>query len=241
MKLSFYSPAIMALLGLMLVNLSPLHAADAAKPKGIPGHGKLQAVDQAAQTVSLESKKGPRVFSVTAETKITDGAGQPATLASTVVGEDVGVYYTKDAAGKMTLISLRLGAKTGAKATSEKAATPITPPTTSAPAVNAPATPLPATTPATAAPEKATAAPTTAATPTETKAKKQTFSGKVASVDAAANTLVVHGKTFTVTADTKITGAANLGAIAAGAHVSGSYTKSADGATLTVSALKVGK
>jgi hypothetical protein len=239
MKLSIYSPAIVALLGFMLVNLSPLHGADAAAPKAkkIPFHGAIVAVDTAAQTITVGGTK--RVFHVTPETKITDGSGAASTLAAAVVGEDSGGSYDK---ATMNLYSLRLGAKTGEKTASEKAATPITPPTTSAPAPNAPATPAPATTPATAAPVKATAAPTTAAVPTETKAKKQSFSGKVVSVDAAGGTLVVHGKadqTFTVTAETKITGAAGLGAITAGTHVSGSYTKSADGATLTVSAITV--
>ena len=62
------------------------------------------------------------------------------------------------------------------------------------------------------------------------------------SVDAAANTLVVHGKadqTFTVTSTTKITGVDGLASLTAGTKVSGSYSKSADGATLTVYTLKV--
>ncbi len=67
--------------------------------------------------------------------------------------------------------------------------------------------------------------------------------GKVVSVDATANTIVVHGKadqTFTVASDAKITGAANLGAITAGQRVKLSYTKGADG-TMTVSAISVNK
>ena len=52
----------------------------------------------------------------------------------------------------------------------------------------------------------------------------------------------MHGKadqTFTLTSATKITGATSLAAVTVGAKVSGSYLKSADGATLTVSSLKV--
>jgi hypothetical protein len=131
----------------------------------------------------------------------------------------------------MTLFSVRFGAKTGSKASEEAPAA-----TASAPAM-APAAPAPA---PEAAPAPAAATDTTAAS--TSKPKKQTFSGKVVSVNAAANTLVVHGKTdqtFTVTSATKITGADNLAGIAAGAKVSGSYMKSADGATLTVSTLKV--
>ena len=60
--------------------------------------------------------------------------------------------------------------------------------------------------------------------------------------DAAGGTIVVHGKTdqtFTVASDAKITGAASLSAITAGQHVKISYTKSADGATMTASAITV--
>jgi hypothetical protein len=66
----------------------------------------------------------------------------------------------------------------------------------------------------------------------------------VVSVDATAGTLVVHGKadqTFTVTSATKFTGAGSLADVTAGAKVSGSYVKSADGATLTVATLTVKK
>ena len=229
MKLPFYSPALVALLGLMLVNLSSLYGADATapKPKKIPFHGAIVAVDTAAQTITVGGTK--RVFHVTADTKITDGSGAATTLASATVGEDSGGSYDK---ATMNLYSLRIGAKEGSKEAA-----------TAAPAPVAAAKPTPTPAPIAAAPEKAPAAPAAAA-PAETKAKKQTFSGKVVSVDAATNTIVVHGKadqTFTVTADTKITGAANLAAITAGAHVTGTYTKSADGATMTVSALKVGK
>jgi predicted lipoprotein len=80
-----------------------------------------------------------------------------------------------------------------------------------------------------------------ATTTTTTKEKKVRFSGKVVSVDTASNTLVVHGKadqTFTLTPVTKITGG-TLAALTAGTKVKGTYTKSADGATLTLATLKI--
>jgi len=244
MKTSVVSPFVAALLALVLASLSPVSAQTTttpAKVKKIPFHGTLQSVDASAGTVTLASKKEPagRVFHVEPTTKITDGAGNPTTLSSAVVGEDVGGSYTKDASGNMNLNSLRLGAKSGSKEAAKAAAAPAAE-TTPAPAASSTsaAAPAPAAAPA--------AANTTAAegATTSTKAKTQRFSGKVVSVDAASNTLVVHGKadqTFTVTSSTKITGAADLGAIAAGTKVSGSYQKSTDGATLTVITLKVAK
>ena len=246
MKISAVSPVAAALLVFLLSLASPAlgqSTTTETKVKKIPFHGKLQASDATAQTVTLASKKGPRVFHLTSDTKIVDGAGNPTTLASAVVGEDVGGSYTKDASGNMMLNSLRLGAKTGSKEAA--AATPEAP---AAPSTPAAATPAPKPAPAPAASTETAPVATTAVTPaantTSTKAKKQRFSGTVVSVDATVGTLVVHGKadqTFTVTSSTKITGADNLGAIAAGAKVSGSYEKSADGATLTVISLKVAK
>jgi hypothetical protein len=229
MKLS-----LLALLGFLLVNVSPLFAAtDSTTPKvkKIPFHGKIQAVDTGAQTITIAGKN-PRVFHLTPTTKITDGSGAASTLSAATVGEDSGGSYDK---ASMTLYSLRIGAKTGSKA----AATASTPVPAAMPS---PAAPTPATTEPTpaAAPAATTSAATT--TTTSTKVKKQTFSGKVVSVDAASSTLVVHGKadqTFTVTTTTKITGVDGLASVTAGSKVSGSYSKSADGATLTVYSLKV--
>ena len=241
MKTSVVSPFVAALLALVIASLSPVSAqtTTATKVKKIPFHGTLQSVDASAGTVTLASKKEPagRVFHVQSDTKITDGSGNPTTLSSAVAGEDVGGSYTKDASGNMNLNSLRLGAKSGSKEAAKSSAAPASE-TTPAPA--AASTPAPAPAPA-AAPASAN---TTAAEAATTSTKAQRFSGKVVSVDAASNTLVVHGKadqTFTVTSSTKITGAANLGAITAGQKVSGSYQKSTDGATLTVNTLKVAK
>jgi hypothetical protein len=242
MKLSLYSPLVVALLSLMLVNVSPVSAQTAApaKVKKIPFHGKLEAVDTSAQTVTVAGKT-PRVFHVTPDTKITDGAKNATTLAAAVVGEDVGGSYTKDTAGTMTLFSLRLGAKEGSKTATS---TPEPAAAAAATPAPAPAAPEPSAAPATAKADTtttATPAAATAATATA-KVKKQTFSGKVVSVDIIAHTLVVHGKadqTFVVNEATKYTGVDGLSSITAGQKVSGSYTKSADGATNTVATLKI--
>jgi hypothetical protein len=226
-----------AFLCLVLALASPVIAQDAAAPKvkKLPFHGKLEAVDTTAQTITL-SGKSARVFHLTPTTKITDGAGNPSSLAAATVGEDVGGSYTKDDAGTMTLYSVRFGAKTGSKAAASTAAT--APAAAPAPAPKPAAGPAPAPTPA------ATTAPAT--TEATAKVKKQTFSGKVVSV--AADSLVVHGKadqTFTVTPTTKITdatgAASTLAAVTAGSKVSGTYSKSADGTVLTVYTLKIKK
>jgi len=234
-----YSSALLALLSFFLVDVSPLVAQTTTdtKARPLPFHGKLEAVDTSAQTITL-SGKSARVFHLTSVTKITDGGGNPTTLSSAVVGEDVGGSYTKDAADTLTLKSVRLGAKTGTKTASTApspsataaTATPAPPPATASPA-----------TPSTAAPVKTPAATTATAT---AKAKKVRFSGKVVSVDAAGKTLVVHGKTdqtFAVTSSTKFTGATDLSGVTAGAKVSGTYATSADGTTLTLATLKVSK
>jgi hypothetical protein len=233
---------LIALMSFVLVNTSPVfgQATTETKVKKIPFHGKLESVDTAANTITLSSKKGGRVFHLTPETKITDGAGNPSTLSAAVVGEDVGGSYTKDAAGTMNLNSVRFGAKAGSKAAAtEASAAPAA--TAAAPAA---ATPPPAPAPVAATAPAADAAAAPAAATPEAKAKKSRFSGKVVSVDAASNTLVVHGKadqTFTVTSATKITGADGLASVTAGEKVSGTYMKSADGATMTLATLKVTK
>ncbi len=231
MKL-FLSSSLLALLGFLIAFTSPLVAQTTAAPKEkkIPFHGKLMAIDRTANTITIEGKT-PRLFHVTPTTKITDGSGTPSTLLAAVVGEDVGGSYTKDAAGNMNLFSVRFGAKTTAG-------------TAAKPAAMAPA---PVATPMPVAPSVAVP-PAPSAASSSAKVKKQTFIGKVVSVDAANNTLVIHGKadqTFTVTATTKITdatgAASTLAGVTAGAKVSGSYSKSTDSATLTIYALKIAK
>jgi hypothetical protein len=247
---SIYSSFLIALLGFLLVNASPVFGQAAAstttepKVKKIPFHGALQSVDASAQTITIAGKT-PRVFHLTPTTKITDGSGNPSSILAAVVGEDVGGSYTKDSAGAMTLYSVRFGAKPGSKTSST---TPAPTASTPAPApAPAPAATTPSPAPSAAPATETASAPAAAAAATTTpaaKVKKQTFSGKVVSVDGTANTLVIHGKadqTFTVTPTTKITGADGLAGVTVGAKVSGSYSKSADGATLTVYTLKVTK
>jgi hypothetical protein len=228
------SPALLvAFVSLFFAAVSPSIAADTtAKPKKIPFHGKLQAVDTSAQTITIAGKT-PRVFHLTSTTRITDGAGNPSTLDAATVGEDTGGSYDK---ASMTLYSVRFGAKTGSKAAAAAAAAPAA----EAPAPAAAATPLPAPAPAPAATEStaSTAAPAAAAA---TAGKKSRFSGKVVSVDASGNTLVIHGETLAVTSSSKLTdstGAAiTLADLVAGDKISGSGTKNADG-SLTVATLK---
>jgi hypothetical protein len=243
MKRSFCTPVLLTLVSFLLVNASTLYgqSTTAGKVRKIPFHGKLEAVEMSAQTITIAGKT-PRVFHLTPTTKITDGGGNPSSLSAAVVGEDVGGSYTKDSSGTMTLFSVRFGAKTGAKTSSAGSeSTASAPAPASAPAATSPP---PTPSPAPRAKTAPVSAPEAAASTPETKGKKQTFSGKVVSVDAAANTLVVHGKadqTFTLTATTKIKGADGLSSVTAGTKVSGTYSKSADGATLTVLTLKVGK
>ena len=221
----------MGLLGLLAISSMPVLGETAVKTKKLPFHGKLQAVDTAADTITIEGKT-PRVFHLTPETKITDGSGAASTLSAAVVGEDVGGSYTKDAAGTMTLFSVRFGAKTGAKTSTASTPAAAVPPPAPAPA----ATPAP----------EATAPTPAASTAAAAKGPKKRFTGTVVSVDATAETLVVHGKadqTFTVTPATKITDAAKkattLASVTAGEKVSGTY--SSEGTTLTLATLKIAK
>jgi len=232
---TLFTSALMALLCLVISTSSPLVAETAtAKPatgEKIPFHGKLQAVDTSAETITIEGKT-PRVFHLTSTTKITNGAGEASTLSAATVGEDVGGSYTKDAAGKMTLYSVRFGAKT---TDGEKS------PGTASTSVPAPSTALP--TPA----AEATPAPSTAKpAPAVDTNKKYKFTGTVVSVSG--ESIVVHGKadeTYAVTETTKITDAsgkaAKLTSFKAGAKISGSYTKAADGTTFTATSLKLSK
>jgi hypothetical protein len=241
MKSFFHSPLLLTLVSLLFLHTSPLfgQAAAPAKVKKIPFHGKIVALDASAQTITLNGKSA-RVLHVTPSTKLIDGAGNPTTFSTATVGEDVGGSYNK---ADMTLFSLRIGAKAGSKEASEESTSPAA----EAPAKATTATtPAPAPAPATAAttPDQ-TAASDAAATTKPSTVKKSHFSGKVTAVDAASSTFTIKTRTFTTTAATKITdstgAAASLADVAVGAKVSGSYEKSADGATLTVDTLKVTK
>jgi Cu/Ag efflux protein CusF len=87
-----------------------------AAPKGVPGHGKVTAVDEAAKTITIGGKKD-RTFNVTSKTHILK-SGKPATLADAKVGDEVGVYYaSEEKDGKHDLITLNVGPKPEGKGT----------------------------------------------------------------------------------------------------------------------------
>ena len=79
------------------------------KRQGVtPFTGKLTAVDKTAKTI----KVGERTFQITSETKITK-TDKPATLEEAVVGDAVRGAFRKSDDGKMTAITVHLGAKPG--------------------------------------------------------------------------------------------------------------------------------
>jgi hypothetical protein len=235
MRSFFASPLLFALLSLLFLQTGPLFgqtAMAAPKVKKIPFHGKIVALDMTAGTITLNGKSA-RVLHITQDTKVVDGSGNPTTLSSATVGEDVGGSYTKDATGLLTAAKLRIGAKVGSKTASTTPAPMATPP----PEANA--APATETTPA------ATAASDAATTSKPETPKKTRFSGKVTAVDAGAGTVTIKSRTFTITSTTVITdstgAAATLADVAVGTKVTGSYEKSADGTTMTAETLKIGK
>lgn len=84
----------------------PTEKGKVERPKFLPFHGSLDAVDKTAKTV----KVGERTFQVTSETKITK-TGKPATLDDAKVGEEVAGSYKQADGGRLELRSLRLGSK----------------------------------------------------------------------------------------------------------------------------------
>jgi hypothetical protein len=227
------SPLLLLLVSLLFLQTGPLFGQTAAttpKVKKIPFHGKIVALDVSAGTITLNGKSA-RVLHITSGTTVIDGSGNPTTLSTATVGEEVGGSYTKDATGTLTAAKLRIGAKAGSKTAATAAASASTP------------APEASTAPA-AAPAPA-AASDTAAAASPAPAKKTRFSGKVTAVDAGAGTITIKSRTFTVTSATTITdstgAAAALTDVSVGGKVSGSYEKSADGATLTVVTLKIAK
>ncbi len=99
------------------------------KGSKFPFHGKLQAVDAIAMTITV-SGKTPRVYILTPDTKIKKN-GKSATLNDAVVGDDVGGYVLKGADGKYTALSVRFGPRPGGK--KEKAAASASPAATASP------------------------------------------------------------------------------------------------------------
>jgi hypothetical protein len=232
MKSFLHSPLVLTLFSLLLLHTSPLFGqATTEKVKKIPFHGKIEALDAGAKTITLNGKSA-RMLHVVATTKIIDGNSNPTTFSTATVGEAVSGSYEKDTMG---LFTLRIGAKTGSKGADSAEAS-------DAPAPAAAAAPAAST--ATVAPAPAPAPATVPAAAT-TKAKKGSFSGSVTAVDATASTFSIKSRTFTVDSSSKITdatgAASSLAGVAVGTKVRGTYEKSADGATMTVVSLKIAK
>lgn len=92
-------------------NNRPVSADGDKKPvsaRSMPFRGKLDGLDKAARTI----KVGARQFQVVDATKIMK-AGKPASLDEATLGEEVGGAYREGDAGRLELVSLRLGAKPG--------------------------------------------------------------------------------------------------------------------------------
>jgi len=75
-----------------------------------PFHGKLEAVDTNAMTLTV----GKRTFNVTSETTFTKD-GKPAVLADGVAGEPVSGTYKRAAGGKLDAITVHYDAKAGGR------------------------------------------------------------------------------------------------------------------------------
>jgi high-affinity K+ transport system ATPase subunit B len=74
----------------------------AKSDRAVPFNGKLKAIDKAAGTITV----GNRTFHLTASTRYLQGSLDEAT-----VGESVGGSYWKGEDGKLTVNSIRFGAK----------------------------------------------------------------------------------------------------------------------------------
>lgn len=92
-----------------------------AKPRALPFHGKLKAVDNTAKTITI----GTHTIQITSETKINKD-GKPAMLADGVVGENVSGLVKRTADGKFEALSVNFGekAKAAAPASTTKTNTP---------------------------------------------------------------------------------------------------------------------
>ena len=98
----------------------PPEAAKVEKKKQVPFRGKVSTVDKVAKTIALEGKEKQRVFQITSETKITKD-GKPTVFDDVAAGESVGGLARENAAGKLEVVTLNVGAKAGkAKSDREK-------------------------------------------------------------------------------------------------------------------------
>lgn len=98
-------------------------ASDAKETKAarIPFSGKLNAVDKAAMSITLEGKTKKRTIRITPQTRIVK-AGKSATLEDAAIGEEVGGQATKNAEGQEEAVSLRLGPKPEGESKEKKGA-----------------------------------------------------------------------------------------------------------------------
>lgn len=120
------------------------------KPPGTPFHGKLEAVDRAAMTLTIAGKTKSRTLHVTSHTRFTK-EGKPATFTDGVVGEEVAGTTKKGPDGILEALTVRYGAKPtpnpvakkSTKGTATRQKKSAAPPATDAAATPAP----PATTP----------------------------------------------------------------------------------------------
>lgn len=87
----------------------------ASKPKSIPFHGTLSAIDKTALTITV----GERTFQITSDTKINKNE-KPAILDDAVVGDMVGGAYKKSADGKLDAVTINLTTKTDKPAKTAK-------------------------------------------------------------------------------------------------------------------------
>lgn len=84
-------------------------AAENATPKkqrALTVHGTVSAVDAAAMTFTIKNS----TFAITSETKISK-EGKPAIFADIAVGQNASVSYKKEADGKLSANSVKIGAK----------------------------------------------------------------------------------------------------------------------------------
>ena len=81
----------------------------------VPFHGKLKAVDTAADTIAVGSK----TYHITPDTKLFK-SDQPATLQDAVVGETVSGAYRKAADGRLLATKVTFGPKPAKQGKSKK-------------------------------------------------------------------------------------------------------------------------
>jgi Cu/Ag efflux protein CusF len=85
----------------------------------LPFHGKVKSIDNSAKTISLVKE----TLQITSDTKILK-MGKPATLTDLEVGDNVAGSYKKEADGKLSVISLRIGPKPVTDSPTTKTNTP---------------------------------------------------------------------------------------------------------------------